>query len=239
MVVAVCDDERAWAYELNELLKEYENVRHLDVFVSYYDNGTSLIESGKKFDIIFMDFQMDGLNGIETARKINALKKDGIIIFVSSYTNVALDAFEVRAYRFLAKPIDKEKLFKAIDDYRSEMDSDNFLIFKTHDDGTIRIKVSEIIYVESLGSHSKIHTSKTDYEILINLKAIQGKLPEDRFFRCHKAFITSFLHIKSHDNNEITYDDGSAIYISRNFLSKFRKAFEIYILKYNAIGGRI
>lgn len=238
MVVAVCDDERVWVDELNGLLKEYGKVRHTDVFISYYNNGASLVESGKKFDIIFMDFQMDGLNGIETARKINALKNDGIIIFVSSYTNVALDAFEVKAYRFLAKPINKEKLFKAIDDYRAEMDSDDFLIFKTHE-GTIRVKVSEIIYVEGSGKHSKIHTSKTDYEILTNLKEVQARLPDDRFFRCHKAFVTSFLHIQSHDNNEITYDDGSAIYISRNFLSKFRKAFEIYILKYNAMGGKI
>lgn len=238
MVVAVCDDERVWCDKLNKLLKEYEVERHIDIFVSYFNNGETLVESGKEFDIIFMDYQMGKLNGIETARKINALKNDGIVIFVSAYTDIALDTFEVKAYRFLAKPINKEKLFKAIDDYRAEMESDDFLIFKTHE-GTIRIKVSEIVYVESLGSHAKIHTSKSDYEILINLKAVQSKLPEDRFFRCHKAFLTSFLHIQAHDNSVIKYDDGSCVYISRNFLPKFRKAFELYILKYNTSGGKL
>lgn len=236
MKVAVCDDERIWADKLDGLLKEYGNARHLDIFITYYNNGVSLIESGSSFDIVFMDFQMDGLNGIETARKINALKPDGIIIFVSAYTNVAMDTFEVKAYRFLAKPINKEKLFKAIDDYRTEMESDDFLIFKTHD-GTIRIKNSEIVYVEALGSHSKIHTLKSDYEILINLKSIQCKLQPDKFFRCHKAYITSFLHIQAHDNTMIKYDDGSTIYISRKYLPRFRKAFEEYILKYNTMGG--
>lgn len=236
MVVAVCDDERVWADELSRLLKEYGNSRHIDIFISYFNNGSSLVESGKEFDIIFMDYQMDGLNGIETSRKIRALKPDGIIIFVSAYTNVAMDTFEVKAYRFLAKPINKEKLFKAIDDYRAEMDSDNFLIFKTHE-GTIRIKVSEIIYVEGSGNHSKIHTIKSDHEINTNLKPIQNRLPPDKFVRCHKAYITSFLYIQAHDNTMIKYDDGSSVYISRNFLPKFRKAFEEYILKYNTRGG--
>lgn len=237
MTVAVCDDERIWADELDRLLNEYGNARHLDIFIYYYTDGVSLIESGKTFDIVFMDFQMEGLNGIETARRINALKPDGIIIFVSAYTNVAMDTFEVKAYRFLAKPINKEKLFKAIDDYRVEMESDDFLIFKTHD-GTIRIKISEIVYVEALRSHSKIHTLKSDYEILINLKSIQSKLPPDKFFRCHKAYITSFLHIQAHDNTAIKYDDGSTAYISRNYLAKFRRAFEEYILKHNNMGAK-
>lgn len=232
MNVAICDDERVWADTLNALLKEYGSVKHLDVFTSYFNSGTSLVGSNKKFDIIFMDFQMDGLNGIETARKIRVLKPDGVIIFVSAYTNVAMDTFEVKAYRFLAKPICKEKLFKAIDDYRAEMDSDNFLIFKTHDE-TIRIKVSEIIYAEGMGNHSKIHTFNHNYEVFVNLKTVQNKLPNDKFFRCHKAFLTSFIHIKSHNNSEITYDDGSRIFISRNYLPRFRKAFEEYILKYN------
>ncbi len=236
MNVAICDDERVWADELSRLLREYGSARHIDVFASYFDNGASLIESGKEFDIIFMDFQMEGLNGIETSRKLRALKPDGIIIFVSAYTNVAMDTFEVKAYRFLAKPINKDKLFKAIDDYRAEMDSDNFLIFKTHE-GTIRIKVSEIVYVEGLGNHSKIHTHKSDHEIHINLKSVQSRLPSDKFFRCHKAYVTSFLHIQAHDNTTIRYDDGSSAYISRSFLPKFRRAFEEYILKYNTRGG--
>lgn len=235
MKIAICDDEKEWQGILSTLLNEYGAERHEDIFITYFNNGRSLVESEKKFDIIFMDYQMDKLNGIEAARKINALNNGGIIIFVSAYTNVALDAFEVRAYRFLAKPINREKLFKAIDDYRTEMDSDNFLIFKTHD-GTVRIRVSEIVYVEGVQSHSKIYTIDSDYEILINLKAIGNKLPPDKFFRCHKAFITSFLHIKFHDNSEITYDNGSKIYISRNYLSRFRKAFEEYILKYNMSG---
>lgn len=236
MKVAVCDDEKVWAYKLDRLLKEYGNARHLDIFIYYYNSGVSLIESGNSFDIVFMDFQMDGLDGIETARKINALKLDGIIIFVSAYPNVAMDTFEVKAYRFLAKPIIKEKLFKAIDDYRAEIESDDFLIFKTHD-GTIRVKNSEIVYAEALGSHTKIHTLKSDHVILNNLKSIQSKLQPDKFFRCHKAYITSFLHIQAHDNTMIKYDDGSTIYISRRYLPRFRKAFEEYILKHNATGG--
>lgn len=56
MKVAVCDDEKPWANEINSLLIEYSHARRIDVFSFYYDSGTSLIESEKKYDIVFMDY---------------------------------------------------------------------------------------------------------------------------------------------------------------------------------------
>ena len=64
---------------------------------------------------------MENLNGIETARKIRNLNNNCAIIFVSSYPDIAIDTFEVEAFRFLIKPIDKVKLFKSIDDYRKKL----------------------------------------------------------------------------------------------------------------------
>lgn len=232
MKIAICDDEKVWQNSLIRCLEAYSAERNIEISKTLFNNGKALAESTEKYDIIFLDFQMDKLNGIEAAKKIRKTNKDSVIIFVSAFPQVAVDAYEVKTYRFLTKPINKAKLFKALDDYRAEIDIDNFLIFKTHEK-TLRIRISDILYVEACKNHSIIHTSKENYEILINLKEIQKKLPAEKFFRCHKAYVVSFLHIKSHNNTDVYFENGSNAYISRNYLPGFRLAFQEYILKYN------
>lgn len=233
MNIAICDDESEWRYALINLLRKYGGEKHIDMITTEFSNGLKIISCEKNFDIVFMDYQMNEINGIETARKIHTINSDCIIIFVSAFPQVALDTFEVGTFRFLSKPINKQKLFKALDDYRSSINSDNFLMFNSHD-GNIKIKTSEIIYIEADKRHSIIHTDEGSYRVLTNIKTVENKLPKEKFFRCHKSYIASFYHIKSHDSNFILFYDGSKIYISRNYLTSFRTALQEYILKYNS-----
>lgn len=232
MHIAICDDERVWHEVLLKLLREYSGKRQLDIYTQSFANGKALAESNKKFDIIFMDYRMKGINGIETARRIREVSPESVIIFVSSHTDVAIDTFEVKAYRFLAKPINRSKLFKALDDYRAEIDLDSFLIYKTHD-MTLRIRISDIIYVEAAKNHAIIHTASEAYEVVKNLKQVYNDLPKDKFYRCQKSYVVSFLHIRAHDKEEIYLDDGRSVKISRNSIRDFRNSFQEYILKYN------
>lgn len=234
MNIAICEDEKVWQNELIKHLNEYKRRRKIDIFIQCFSDGKSCYESkNDKYDIIFMDYQMEAANGIETARKIRKTNSDSIIIFVSAYPQVAMDTFEVNTFRFLAKPIDKAKLFKAIDDYLKEIDIDKFLLFKTHEK-TIRIKMSELIYAEAQRNHTIIHTTKENHEILKNLKSIEKMLPKEKFFRCHHAYITSFQHIKNHNSTEIQYDDNSVAYISRSMSTKFKDAFQTFAAKYGS-----
>lgn len=233
MNTAICDDEKLWQEQLIKLLDKYAVERHIEIKKKCFSSGELLFESDEVFDIIFMDYQMEGLDGIETARKIRRRNPESFTIFVSSFPQVALDAFEVRAYRFLTKPIDEKKLFKAIDDYRTEIDKEKFLVFKMHDN-TLRVRISDIIYLEAAKNHTMIHTARGNYEVLTNIKEVQKMLPSEKFYRCHKAFIVSFAHIQSHTRTDVYFGDGSSAYISRNYISDFRTAFQEYILKYNS-----
>ena len=231
MNIAICDDEKIWQNELIKYLDEYKKKRHIDIYTTCFSDGKTCYETSlDKYDIIFMDYQMEGDNGIETARIIRKTNSDSIIIFVSAYPQIAMDTFEVKTFRFLVKRADKRRIFTY--DYIAEIDTDNLLIFKTHEK-TIRIKLSEIIYAEAQRNHTIIHTVNDDYEILINLKSVEKRLPKEKFFRCHNAYITSFQHIKYHNNTEIHYDDKSTAYISRSMLPKFRVAFQEYVVKYD------
>lgn len=232
MKIAICEDEQNWVDSLKQLLSEYFNSRHLDYYLSVFLNGTELIVNPNDFDLIFMDYQMNGMDGIEVSRKIRESNNDSTIIFVSSFPNVAIDAFEVDAYRFLIKPIDKEKLFQTLDLLRKHMESDDYLVIKSRTE-TINIRMSEIILCESNGKHSTIHTTHGAINASKNIKEIERQLSSDKFFRCHKAYIISFAHIRTFSNTDVVLDNGKSAFISRNYLAAFRSAFNEYVLKYN------
>lgn len=233
MRVAICDDEKTMHVTLLKLLNEYKRLRNIDIFVDNFENGYELLKSSREYEIIFMDYQMDDIDGIETSRLIRIENTESIIIFVSAYPEVAVDSYEVDTFRFIVKPINKEKLFKAIDSYLKTIDYDNLLILKTHE-ATWKIKLSDVIYAEAKGKHTIIRTAEKTYEIHIHLKKIEDKLPCEKFFRCQRAYIAGFAHIESHTNTEITFDNGERAQIGKAYTAKFKKAFQEYIMRYNS-----
>lgn len=150
MTAAICDDEKAFRYEISGLVCKYMKSRNIEIYTDSYANGTELLKSEKEYDVIFLDYQMEGINGIETAEKLRETNSDSVIIFISAYPAAALDAYEVKTFRFLVKPVDESKLFKALDDYIRSIDFDNILLLNTHE-GNFKLKMSEIIYLEGDG----------------------------------------------------------------------------------------
>lgn len=234
MRVAICDDEKPMQIALEKLLDEYSKLRKIDISVDKFENGHDLIKTlnEREYEIVFMDYQMDDIDGMETSRVIRSKNNENIIIFVSAYPEIAVDSYEVNTFRFIVKPINKEKLFKAIDDYLKSIDYDNLLILKTHD-GTWKIKMSDIIYAEASGKHTIIRTTQKILEIHIHLKKIEDQLPEEKFCRCQRAYIAGFSHIENHTNTEILFDNGERARIGKVYTAKFKKSFRDYIMKYN------
>lgn len=234
MRVAICDDEKPMQIALEKLLDEYSKLRKVDISVDKFENGHDLIKTlnEREYEIVFMDYQMDDIDGMETSRVIRSKNNENIIIFVSAYPEIAVDSYEVNTFRFIVKPINKEKLFKAIDDYLKSIDYDNLLILKTHD-GTYKIKMSDIIYAEASGKHTIIRTTQKILEIHIHLKKIEDQLPEEKFCRCQRAYIAGFSHIENHTNTEILFDNGERAQIGKVYTAKFKKSFRDYIMKYN------
>lgn len=232
--VAVCDDEKVFHREITNLLRKFQRARGIDIFIEYFENGEVLLKSKYEYDVIFMDYQMEKMNGIETAVKLREKNTDSIIIFISAYPAAALDAFEVNTFRFLQKPVDEAKLFKALSDYLKLIDNDNLLLINTHDE-SYKIKMSEIIYLEGDGKYTTIRTKDKSFRIHVNLKQVEIKLPTAKFIRCSKSFVVGFEHISSHDSKIITFDNGEKAKIGTYYSSKFKTEFQNYIMRYNEV----
>ena len=117
MKIAICDDEQVIIKLVKPKLYEYANSHRIDLVVDEYYSGEALVTADKNYDIIFLDYQMGRLNGLDAAKILRERNAACAIIFLTSYTHFVFDAFKVNAYRFLIKPITERKLFDTMDDY--------------------------------------------------------------------------------------------------------------------------
>ncbi len=234
MRAAVCDDEKIFHMEITTLMRKYMKTRNIEIYTDFYESGEELLKSKVEYDIIFLDYQMEGINGLETAEKLRETNSDSVIIFISAYPAVALDAYEVKTFRFLTKPIDELKLFKALDDYLRSIDFDSILLLRSHEE-SYRLKMSEIIYLEADGKYTTVRTQKQSLRIHLNLKQLELKLPQSKFIRCSKAFVVGFSHIINHNSSEILFDNGEKAKIGAHYAAKFKTGFQDYIMRYNEV----
>ena len=107
MTVAICDDDKGFRTYLREILAEYKREIRISIDVYEFPDGKSLIESNIVFNVIFLDYQMPGIDGMKVARHLRAKKNFCSIVFVTSFPQFMIESFEVQPFRFLVKPIDK------------------------------------------------------------------------------------------------------------------------------------
>ena len=216
---------------LKEHLDKYSIQRHVDLDYYDYTSGRDLLASSIKHDIIFMDYQMDGLDGLETSDQLRKKNIDIPIVFLTSYPQVVFDAFKVNAFRFLVKPIDMEKLTDTMDSFLHELDDSNYILVKT-DEANKRINIKDIVYVEASGKYCYIRDNEDSVLYKGTLAEIEEMLPQDMFFRSHRTYLVGFRHITSHTSTSILFDNNERALISKMKLTAFKKAFTDFIKRY-------
>lgn len=120
--IAICDDDKILVTQIEEMLNRYLDKKMIDRYIEIFYDGASLeriYEKGDRFDIIYLDIEMSGKNGIEAAKSIRRLDRDVLLIYVSSYETYFMQLFEVEPFRFIKKPI-KETEFEEVIDFAYE-----------------------------------------------------------------------------------------------------------------------
>ena len=163
-------------------------------------------------DLIFLDIQMPGVNGIEFARSI---PKHTLIIFTTAYSEYALDSYEVDAVDYLVKPIDAAKFRKAVDkaityhsllldeDKKSVENVEDECIFVKSDRKYFKVNLKDILFIEGLKDYVIIQLDGQRIITRMNVKTIHDLLPKSIFLRINRSYIVNRNHIESFDNNDV------------------------------------
>ena len=214
--IAICDDE----YIHRKVLLKH--VRMLFLRDSYevleFNSGEELLgRYPKGLDILLLDIQMMGINGIETAKKIRLFDTNVTIIFTTAIADFMQEGYEVRAFRYLLKPIKYNDFLKHIGQCKNEIlkNKEKYISIKEIDDGkTIIIPINSILYIEVECRIALIYTDTEIYKTRESIKNLELQLTEYSFFRCHRAYLINLFKVNAIDKNSV-FIKGNEILVSR------------------------
>lgn len=218
IIVAICEDERYILEELRKKVEKYINRKSLDASIKTFTSGEELLKAKKKFDIILLDLMLPGIDGLEVARQISSRSR---IIFVTSYREYAVEAFDVNAVHYLVKPVTEERLFSALDravNQTEQMDNQSLTLMKSGKTQVIFIR--DILYCEVFNHQVRIHTVHGTYDYFGTLDMLETKLDE-RFFRCHRSFVVNMSCVAGQEKGVAILTNGERIFISRRKQTDF------------------
>lgn len=235
MRIGICDDQK----EVRELLAGKVKKLYPDGKLCCYESGYDVLDEKNLPDILFLDIQMPGMDGMETARALRRINKTMIIIFVTAMEEYVFQAFDVGAFHYLVKPYTDEKLAEVLQnalrqlggrksDRRGELPS----LMITAGGRHITVSIEDIVYAEVFDRKVVIHTLDADIEYYGKMKELEKRVG-DGFYRPHRAYLVNFNYIKKYDAKTIWLEKGQALMAKQNY-QEFVKAY----LRYNQRRGR-
>ena len=219
MYIAVCDDKKDELDAVLSLLDAWQTERGVTLRRKAFQSAVELVERARqeRFTLYLLDVMMPGMDGLECARDLRRFDDAAEIIFLSTSPGFAYESYGVRAFNYLLKPVERNKLFTLLDQlYRREQDCRDALTLKT---GTtiVRVPYSHISYVEVMGKHVYFHLTDGDVrEVTGSLKDFESLLlPRAEFMRVHRSYIVNMLQAEELSSCHVKTFSGKTVPVSR------------------------
>lgn len=218
--IAICDDVKAVCDVLKSVILSSDKLKNGELHIDVFNDEIALIEELKdniRYDLIFLDIELGEINGVEVGHVIRDEIEDynTKIVYISGKNSYDRQLFDVQPLTFISKPIEKEKVIKAVllalKISNRENKTFKFISFKS----TIKVPYSEILYFESYKREIKIICVKETYRFYGKMEEVKKQLP-DFFIQPHRSYIVNYEQIKQFKPDEIITFNGDRIPISQS-----------------------
>ena len=228
--IAVCDDDKADIDRLKKLISAYALDNDMEISVMEYTSGTGLVEAashGTRPDIIFMDINMDDMDGLAVAARLREVLGDVPLILVSAFINYALDGYKVRASRFLVKDDLDVTFTECMDDICGEIRRKTKTIMLPCVEGDINMQISEIVLIETARHKCIIHLKKQQYHIYERIDSLEKMFAGLGFLRFHQSYLVNMRYVRNINSYVLTLYDGRELPVPK---ARYKEVKRQYIL---------
>lgn len=228
--IAIVDDDNVCLEQENTYVARYSEEKKLSIETSAFHSGTELLKQlSNRFDIIFLDIEMDGMNGMETARELRKAGSDAEIVFITNMAQYAINGYEVGALDYVLKPITYYSFSVRLDRAVLRVDkrkSEELLL--NLQDGVRKLRTDEIHYVEVQNRFLQYHTEQGIFQVRGTLQAAEVQLKEAHFVRCNHWYLVNLKYVSEIRKNLVIVA-GDKLEISRRNKTAFLSALTDYM----------
>ena len=227
MKIAVCDDSREDRGALRALLKACS----YDFEIKEYGSGKELYaDMGyvRECVIVFLDINMEGMDGLEAAGRIKAECPKVHIVLVTAYVNYALDGYKVKASRFLLKDDLEQTLPECVDDILREIRQEEQVVEFSFVEGDVRLKVDDLIYIETSRHKNVFYTVGRMYSIYKKMDELEEDLKGMDFVRIHQSFLINMRYIEKISSYVMILTTGKKISVPKSRYPEVKRQYMLF-----------
>ena len=222
---AVAGGERAFMKMLASKWADENSIKaNIEMFESA-ENFKSAWDENKTFDILLLDIQMSGQNGMELAREIRKSDTKLVIVFITGFADYMSEGYDVSALHYLMKPVKEDKLYEVLNKAWSSLQKSSRAILFPKTGGGLKIKADEIMYAEVLSHTVMLYLADGKTEEFQMRISDMEKLLGDGFFKCHRSYVVSMKYVRRVTKTAMILDNGREIPLSRNLYDDANQAF--------------
>lgn len=234
--IVVCDDEEYYRELIKNILQDYLDEMQIACKIDVYESGKKLCMEGiaiAKYDIIFLDINMEEFDGIETAKRIRRGNTNSYIVFVTAFVSYAVQGYEVEAIRYLLKNninfVDTIK--ECLDTIIGKMKYKITKMRIPFVEGEKEILLERIHYIESSKHKVEFYIMESEmkiYTIYKKLNEIEDWLGKHGFLRTHKSFLVNIKHIASINNYKVILTSGQSLPVPKLRYREVKEKYTMY-----------
>ena len=223
--IAVCDDAQADRDYVCALVHRWAAERGIGIHTEVFPSAESFLfryaeESG--FDILLLDVEMGGMDGVTMAKKLRQDNDTIQIVFITGYSDYIAEGYEVAALHFLVKPVKEEKLFCVLDRAAEKLRKNEKVLHLEISGEMIRVPIHRIAWAEVSGNYVTIH-EKTDHTVKMTLAQLEKEL-DDRFLRVGRSALVNLTQISRVTRTEIRLLSGASLPLPRGAFDAVNRA---------------
>lgn len=237
--IAICDDETAQCSLLESYVREWERLRRQEADIALVGNGEQLLFhwEERRRDILLLDIDMPGGDGLSLARRLRSQGEDVQIVFVTGLAEYALEGYDVDAVSYLIKPVEKERLFACLDKALARCGREAPTLLLDTPGGMARVRVRDICYLESDAHDTWVHCAgeKEPVRCRAGIRQVEERLEQQgesffelHFFKIHRSYLVNLAYVNRIERKEAVMDSGEALPVARNRWEALNRAYLDY-----------
>jgi two-component system LytT family response regulator len=214
-------------------MSAYLQEKKISTTYGLFTDGESAIKEQIAYDLAFIDIELPGMNGLAVARQLKERNPNVIVFIITSFQSYLDDAMGLKVFRYITKPIDRDRLYKNMAFALQQYYQQNQTILLDEADGSHLIFTQEILYICIQGRGTLIKTKSDEYESHCSLNEWCERLNTDLFCQAHYSYIVNLQNVKDLTKTDVILRGGAdtpfTIAVSRRNYPAFKKSFFRYV----------